>query len=278
MPHNVCNYIPYRNDYHSIHTVNFVYETKQQQYSRLSTLGLYRVYYVCSGKGNLHLPGKTVYLKQGDVFFTFPATAFCIESAENFTYMYISFLGSRANQILGKLHISQTNFHFADSSVLEKEWQKGLEVNAEISDLITESVLLYTFYYLGQRFIYTDAPQEKINLLALNIKKYVDDHCAQQNLTLETLGKELSYSPKYISSAFKKHFQIALSDYIATVRIQHACTLIQQGLSSVSDIANLCGYADAQYFSKIFKQKMGCVPTEHIRHMRAEEQKSDEKR
>ena len=268
MPHNICNYIPYRKDYHSIHTVNFVYETKQQPFSYLSTQGLYRVYYVCSGKGILHLPGKTVCVEQGDVFFTFPADPFCIESVEDFTYMYISFLGSRANQILAKLRISQTDFHFSDCSALENEWQKGLDVHAEISDLITESVLLYTFYYLGQRFVYSDAPLEKINLLALNIKKYVDDHYAQQNLTLETLSKELSYSPKYISSAFKKHFQVALSDYITTVRIQHACTLIQQGFSSVSDIANLCGYADAQYFSKIFKRKMGQVPSDSIRQMR----------
>ena len=54
-----------------------------------------------------------------------------------------------------------------------------------------------------------------------------------------------------------------------TVRIQHACTLIEQGFTSVSDIASCCGYADPEYFSKVFRGKMGVSPGAYIHSQKA---------
>jgi len=265
MLENICNFIPYRNDYHSIHTINFVFETKKQTFNRIISQAMYKVYYVCSGKGILHLTGKTVEVSEGDIFFTFPGVPFCIESVENFTYMYISFLGTRSNQIMEKLKISNKNFLFSGCNDIHAMWQNGLKINSDISDLITESILLYTFYYLGDKFLLSYEQSEKVDTFALSIKKFVDDNYSDSSLSLETISKKLSYSPKYISSAFKKHFKVGLSDYITTLRIQHACTMIQQGFTHISDISVQCGYSDAQYFSRVFKKKMRQTPSEYIR-------------
>ena len=104
MNENICHFVPYHKDYHSIHTINFVLETKPQPYSSLISQSVYKIYFVCGGKGNLHIPGKILSLSKGDIFFTFPGTPFCIETIEDFSYMYISFLGSRANMIMNKLN------------------------------------------------------------------------------------------------------------------------------------------------------------------------------
>ena len=61
---------------------------------------------------------------------------------------------------------------------------------------------------------------------------------------------------------------MGVSEYIATIRIQYACTLMEQGLSSVSDIALLCGFSDPLYFSKVFKKRMGISPRAHINEIR----------
>ena len=264
MVENICNFMPYRNDYHSLHTINFVFETKKQAFGKIISQAVYKVYYVCSGQGILHLTGKTVRVCEGDLFFTFPGTPFCIESVENFTYMYISFLGTRSNLLMEKLKISNKNFHFSGCGDIYSMWQKGLKTNSEISDLITESILLYTFYYLGDKVLLTYEQAGKVNNFAHTIKKFVDDNYSDCSLSLEMLSKQLSYSPKYISSSFKKHFKVGLSDYITTLRIQHACTLIQQGFTRISDISVQCGYSDAQYFSKVFKRRMGQIPSEYI--------------
>jgi len=103
---NVCRFVPREINDHSIHTVHFVLETKEQVYTGLRLKALYTVYFVTQGEGKLHTKGEVRTVKQGDVFFSFPAEPFAIESVSDFRYMYISFLGARGNRILDKLGIS----------------------------------------------------------------------------------------------------------------------------------------------------------------------------
>ncbi len=267
MKKNVCNFIPYYNDYHSIHTINFVYETEKQVFSGIKYQGVFKVHLVRSGSGILHLQGKTVELSKGDVFFTFPGVPFCIESVDDFTYLYISFLGTRSNIIMEKLKISSSNFHFPNCDELFEHWKLGLDIKIDISDLITECILLYTFYYLGEKLLPAEKSKDASSSVAMKIKRYIDDNYSDNHLSLEHISKNLSYSPKYISSTFKKQFNIGISDYITTVRIQHACTLINQGFTSIQDISSQCGFSDAQYFSKVFKKKMDQLPREYIKSL-----------
>ena len=265
MDNNICHFIPYHKDYHSIHTINFVLETKPQSYTFLKSQSVYKIHFVRSGKGNLHISGKTLPLTQGDIFFTFPAVPFCIESVEDFTYMYISFLGSRANMIMDNLKISPQNFLFNDCNEIYSFWKKGLNSNTETADLIAESILLYSFYFLGNKIIHLESRTNLSGNEALIIKKYIDDNFSHPKLSLEAISHELSYSPKYISSTFKKQFNVGISDYLKIIRIQNACTLLKQGFTSISDVANQCGYTDPLYFSKVFKQKIGVSPKSYIK-------------
>ena len=268
MLRNVCNFIPYRNDYHSLHTIHFVFETKKQVLRAPGSIAMYRVHYVCSGEGILHLAGKTINLTEGDVFFIFPGMAYCLESVNNFTYMYISFLGSRTNMIMDNLKISTTNLHFSKCDDLFDIWKNGLHIKHEISDLMTESILLHTFYFLGDRFLLSGENEDVVDTFALKVKNFIDDNYSDSSLSLEMIGKNLSYSPKYISAAFKKYFKVGLSEYITTLRVQHACSLMQLGFTSISDIANQCGYAEPQYFSKIFKKVMHVLPSDYIKNLK----------
>lgn len=262
---NVCHFIPYHKDYHSIHTINFVFETMPQQYSPPKSKAVYMVHYVKSGNGYLHFSGESMPLSAGDVFFTFPGVPFSIESSDNFSYMYISFLGSRANMIMEKIKISRFNFIFKGCEKLCDFWQQGLNIKPELSDLMSESILLYTFSFIGKKVLTFDDEIKSKDNVALIIKKYVDDNFADCDLSLDSISRNLSYNKKYISTIFKKHMGLGLSEYLNIIRIQHACTLIRQGFTFVLDIANFCGYSDSQYFSKVFKQKMGICPSGYIK-------------
>lgn len=264
MNENICHFVPYHKDYHSIHTINFVLETKKQIFNSLKSESVYKMYYVVSGNGFIHTTGKVHQLSEGDVFFTFPSQPFAIESGNNFTYMYISFVGSRGNMIMEKLNISARNFLFNGYTEVENFWKKGLSTTSPMTDLISESVLLYTFSILGEKLLSSDKYNEK-STTALMIKKYIDDNFSDTDFCIDKISKELSYNKKYISSVFKKEFNIGVIEYLTTVRIQNACTMIQQGFTSVNDIAFRCGYSDAQYFSKVFKNKMSLSPMQYMK-------------
>ena len=54
-------------------------------------------------------------------------------------------------------------------------------------------------------------------------------------------------------------------EYLQSLRIQHACAMMEQGFTAVADIASHCGFDDPQYFSKVFKRHLGLTPTQYIR-------------
>ena len=264
MRENICHFIPFHKDVHSIHTINFVLETKQQQSDRLKLESVYKMYYVCSGKGFIHTLGKVIPLSQGDIFFTFPATSFAIESVENFTYMYISFVGIRGNMIMDNLNINNRNFVFHNVDEVQDFWEKGILTSSKALELISESVLLYSFSVLSNMILtdhHKSIQPQSIDL----IKKYVDDHFTEHDFSINKMSQDLSYNYKYISHVFKKQTGIGIIEYLNTIRIQNACTIMEQGFTSISDIAYTCGYSDSQYFSKIFKGKMGMAPSQYIK-------------
>ena len=260
---NVCIFVPYRGDCQSVHTVNFVLETKAKTERVFRTEALYKAHYALCGSGFLHTMGAVRRLERGDVFFTFAGTPYFIESQADFQYAYVSFLGSRANMIMEKLHISPANPHFHGYEAIEEFWISALSFNRKTSDLASESVLLYTFSAIGDRTL-SIGKDHAPSPLYLRLKKYVDDNYTDPDLSLSSVGAEMSYNAKYLSAVFKKNMGVGISEYITAVRVQCACTLIGQGLTCVSEIAALSGYRDALYFSKAFKKRTGLSPKNYI--------------
>lgn len=263
---NICHFIPFHKDYNSIHTINFVLETEPQACGSLKSESVYKMHYVRSGHGQLHTTGKITPLREGDIFFTFPASPYKIESQSDFSYMYISFIGSRGNMIMDQLKIGQRNFIFHNAQQVYTLWKEGLTVHPHLSDLMSESLLLYTFAYLGETMV-PPKTGEKSNDVVKRIKKCIDDNFTSTDFSIDHISRELSYNKKYISNIFKKEMGIGIIEYINTIRIQTACTMMEQNFTSVSDIANKCGYSDPQYFSRIFKQRVGASPLAYIKKL-----------
>ena len=263
---NICHFIPLDTDHGQLDTINFVLETTPQHIGALKTEALYKMHLVSAGTGALHTLGKVTPLEAGDIFFTFPAEAYGIESKSHFEYMYISFLGSRGNKLLDTLNVHRGNAVFHGHAGLKSFWQNAIEMTTPFSNLTSEGVLLFSFASLAQ----TESEQRSLQKgqAWAQIKKHLDDHFTDHDLNLQSLGNALGYNPKYISTVFKQHIGMGVSEYLNSLRIQHGCTLISQGFTSISDISTQSGFHDPQYFSKVFKQQMGLTPGQYIKQQK----------
>lgn len=260
---NVCKFIPTKKAPDTIDTINFVLETSNtEKKEKVSTL--YRINYVLSGTGKVVQNGITREVSHGDVFFIFPATTFSIEGGEDFSYVYVSFIGLRANVLMERFGITKRNFHFTDFFGVEEFWLKNLELSQSVMDIASESVVLYTLSTIGDRRNEGLIEEKTIGEKFICVKKYVDDNFSDPELSVSAISREFCYNRSYLSYAFKKHFKTSISEYITTVRINQACMLMEKNYKGVSDIAFLCGYKDSMYFSKVFRQKMGISPREYI--------------
>ncbi len=266
---SVCHFIPEHKDSVSVQIINFVLETKKQLATNQKTSPVYIMHYILSGTGTLHTASGSHSLSDGDVFFCLPAVPYAIESGEDFQYMYISYLGTRANMIMEELKINAQNCVFKGFSQLAPFWKEAIDASPSLSGLRSEGLLLYTFSFLKADL----QAEAEVNpeMTAALIKQYIDEHAKDPDLSVEKIGHDLSYNKKYISLTFKKKYKIGIAEYINTVRIQTACKLMEQGLSNIAEIAFLCGYKDPLYFSKVFKTHLGCSPRTRLAELQKEE-------
>ena len=91
---------------------------------------------------------------------------------------------------------------------------------------------------------------------------YVKTHF-RENLTLKQLAAQLSFSPNYLGQLFKKQIGSTFNEYLNTLRLKYACSLLTTSDLSVKEISYTAGYQSVQYFLYIFKEKMHMTPSEY---------------
>ena len=105
-------------------------------------------------------------------------------------------------------------------------------------------------------------PAEEKNHLVELAKEYVEEHY-YENLMLADVAQKVGISAGYLSTLFQKQLSKGFIDYLNEVRIEYACTYLQQNYLKTYEIAYKVGFKDEKYFSKVFKKIKGQSPSEY---------------
>ncbi len=89
--------------------------------------------------------------------------------------------------------------------------------------------------------------------------KYIKDHF-KEKLTLKKVASVVYMNPKYFSQVFKKEIGVSFSEYVNTLKIQHACRLLETTDFPAYRISMECGFSDPSYFSRVFSNQMNMTP------------------
>lgn len=81
------------------------------------------------------------------------------------------------------------------------------------------------------------------------------------SLSIPALAELVQLNPVYFCSLFRKSLGTSVNQFIRRVRINHAEMLLEEGVYSVTEIADICGFGNVYYFSRLFKQQKGVPPS-----------------
>ena len=89
------------------------------------------------------------------------------------------------------------------------------------------------------------------------VRKYYD-----QGITLEEIAGTLFVSEEYLSTQFKKETGAGFTETVKRYRINRIKGLLLGTRLKLNQIAELTGYSDPKYMSRVFKEETGMLPTE----------------
>jgi len=138
----------------------------------------------------------------------------------------------------------------------EKEWKtKSPTHQAFIKKSIYEIIIMIS-KEMQKNYI----PHKKELIIMPALEKIKTDF-TKKKLSVHSLAKMCNISDVYLREIFIGKFGISPKEYIINMRIDHAKDLLKSGFFSVSDVADLCGYAEPCHFSREFKKRTGENPS-----------------
>jgi len=253
---NICKFVSPK-DQGQLITTHFIYERNTPYMNETGLLDTHVLYLVCNGSGFFHTSGKCWPISVGTVFFSFADTPFFFDAGQDLEFFYISFHGSRAEELFRRFGITPATCIFEGFEGLLPHWQDNIvRANDENADLLSESLLYYTFSRLKKN---TQSGSDLVTF----VLSYLDDHFTESTLSLTEVADAAGYHKKYLSSTFKKQFGMGLSEYLRVLRIRYAVVLMENGVTSVKNVAALSGFSDPLYFSKVFTEMIGTSPSQY---------------
>ena len=124
-------------------------------------------------------------------------------------------------------------------------WQRIRELMQNFYDAITG----------GQ-----DQP-ESVSLLVKRALSMIETYYSQ-GITLEELAERLCVTDEYLSTLIKKETGISFTETVRKMRIERITELLLHSSLKLNQIAEMVGYSDPKYMSKVFKEEVGMLPAQ----------------
>ena len=91
--------------------------------------------------------------------------------------------------------------------------------------------------------------------------EYLDSNF-KSDIKLQNVADHVRLSPNYLGYLFKKELHVNITEYLTQLRVKKAKKLLKNTTMRSYEIADMTGFSDNAYFSKVFKKSTGSNPNE----------------
>ena len=230
----------------------------------------YQLLYIVSGKGHFYFHGEDRVVYAGRMVLIQPRQEQRYEyfGEDKPEVYWVHFTGSDVKNILRSYNIPMDDpiFYSGASSTysyLFKEMIHELQTSKTgYEDLLT--MYLRQIFLLVQRTRQEERPtvstyiQEEMEFA----RRYFNEHY-NEPISIQEYAESRNMSVCYFQRNFKQIVKHTPMQYLLTIRVNNAASLLETTDYSMAEIAAIVGYEDPLYFSRLFRKIKGVSPRDY---------------
>lgn len=229
------------------------------------------LHFIVDGRGKFTIDGQTTELGVGDMFILpkGKVTSYQADSKHPWTYLWVGFSGSKAENILSKTQLLEQYFcHSTLKSKVLDQIVKLTQFRDQKLDDVTELQLIAELYKL-LAYLIEESPSKAVSDGSILIQNYIRQtkkiiHSQYgTSLKVGEIADKLNLNRSYLYKIFKEETGYAIKDYIVQVRMEKSADLLTNTTFHISEVANAVGFTDALAFSKAFKKYFNQSPSNY---------------
>ncbi len=253
-----------------LYLVHLGWERCKPNYQYTNYRDFYLLHFIKAGSGTLNVDGSIYKLSALDSFLIRPKQL-AIYTADDETpweYYYFAFNGELAKQLVERTYFKKGRFtrKMKDDSlaklIVKAAYEMGKIDNPDIWGL--EHLFKFLYPLMPSTINTSDSPEETADSSQIHLKRaqeYIQFNYYKP-IQVEDICDALNISRSYLFRIFKKHTKSDVSDYLTSVRLQHAKHLLSTTEHSTNNISQLVGYLNPTSFYRMFKRMENVTPSE----------------
>lgn len=252
-----------------MNTILFVGEHPKTYDVRWHTHDHWELVYCTSGQGSFRFENGTIMTYEaGEVVVIPPKEVHTNSSGEGFTNIHIT-MSDPSFPYKSTFRITddeEGNVKMAFQQA--KYYYMGDIKNAELV-LAALGDLIVSYMIVCRSNAEFSEPVEKI-------RASIRRNYSRPDYALDEVMHSMPFHYDYLRKLFKKEVGVSPLEYMTALRMKSAETLLTAMWTneySVTEIAQMCGFEDALYFSRVFKKYYGCSPSNFSRKRKKIHQK-----
>ena len=248
-----------------------IYRLKHRQVMRTTRLNGrkdYQLLYVASGKAFFQFGEEYVEAPAGYLALYRPNTVQYYEYflSDQPEVCWIHFTGRDADKLMDQLGFDRANLIYCGTNAEYVELLRHI-----IQELQLKRPCFEQFLELYFRQFLTAVQRSHLENLSSRYKNskemeeivhYFNEYYSQE-ICIEDYAKSRHMSVCWLIRSFKRYMGVTPLQYIASIRINKAKELLKGTNYSVQEIADIVGYDNPLYFSRIFKKLTGYSPRQY---------------
>lgn len=236
---------------------------------RSRVMNKYTIHFVRSGKGTLHIYGRTFSVKAGDMFFipTRERVLYYPDDAVPWRYYWVSLHSSTAGtQIAAALGFDKNTPVRAarDPERIQALFDTLFEAESATSEVYYRALsVLMEIMSFEHTASAVSGKDSKRKSFADEVKTILRLNCDNPDFSVEDVSQMLYMTHAHMCRQFKAETGVTPVSYLIAMRLERAARLLQERPYSVRELCEASGFRDEAHFMKQFKKKYGTTVKEY---------------